>query len=167
MDVGVGDVVVVQLRGFGAWLIRVGAWLKGKPTHSNHVAIVVSDSDVVEAWPGGVRRSSIGSYLSMRWTLVNDLEPKTAQQRADIASLAISFLKTPYDWDAIAEDTTNALSIQDPLIRDWKENGPPPKSFVCSSLAAYIYGKVGLQAPYGGRFVTPADWAELIQVSNW
>jgi len=47
-----GDVVVVQLSGFGAFLIRLGALLKGHPFHANHVAIVTGDDEVIEAWPG-------------------------------------------------------------------------------------------------------------------
>ncbi|MGH3536650.1 MAG: hypothetical protein ACRDQG_18305, partial [Pseudonocardiaceae bacterium] len=66
-----------------------------------------------------------------------------------------------YDWAAIAADTGNVFDLDDPFVAQWPSTGVPA-TFVCSSLAAYVYGKVGLDCPSGGRFVTPGDWAAWV-----
>ncbi|MGH3631838.1 MAG: hypothetical protein ACRDRL_30915 [Sciscionella sp.] len=145
---------------FGA-LIRLGARLRGRPHRDNHVAIVVDAAGgIVEARPEGVRRGSISEYSS-KYSLTNVNQPKTTDQRSQVAAVALSLLDHGYDWAAISADVTNVFDIDDPLVKDWAD-GTTPARFVCSSLAAYVYTKAGLDCPKGGRFCTPGDWARFV-----
>ena len=60
--------------------------------------------------------------------------------------------------------------------RLWKAKGygadEVPAQVVCSSLADYVYSKVGLASPDmvdgdGVRFTTPADWDLFIDTEAW
>src|SRR5262249_12912450 len=42
-----------------------------------------------------------------------------------------------------------------------------PGHVVCSSLAAYLYAKAGLEHPPGDRLVSPPDWQQLLIENRW
>ena len=170
--VDVGDVLCVRTTGFFSWLIRLGARLQGKPATIDHMAIVHHvDPDgtpwVVEAWaPVGVRMINGSGYLASPWTITNAGQPKTAEQRVQVASVAESLVRHGYDFAAIAQDAMALFHIRDPLIRAWLPDKTPAR-FVCSSLAAWCYMLADLDEPNGGRFIAPADWVALIDARNW
>lgn len=156
-----GDVIVVRSVGPLAWLIRLGAWIQRKPHNQDHVAIVIDDAGtVVEASPFGVQLGHVADYEA-KWTISNASQPKSDSQRAEIAALAKSFLRYGYDFEAIAADASNVFDLHDPWVSDWTPDRVP-HTFVCSSLAAFVYGRVGLGCPVGGRFVEPCDWTAWI-----
>lgn len=168
--VDVGDILVVRCRGILPRLIDLGAWLRHEPRR-DHVAIVYHINDdgepwVVEAEPGGVRIASGAVYVADPRTITNAAQPKTAEQRAAIAATATSFVDAPYDWAAITQDVTSVLDLRDPYVHEWLP-GSVPSHVVCSSLASYVYAKVGLAEPVGGRFCTPADWARFILANHF
>lgn len=165
MPAASGDVAVVRTKGWGAFLIRLGARLRRQPHTQNHVVIVVDNlRTTVEAWPGGVRKGSLDDY-DARFTSTNFAQPKTAEQRQAVVDVATSLLSYGYNWAAIARDTANVFDL-DRKSRQWATSDEPT-SFVCSSLADYIYFKVGLPCPNEGEETTPADWAAFILRSGW
>lgn len=166
VTVDTGDVLAVRTRGVFPRLIDLGAFLKHEPHTADHIAIAhdfppPGNLRVIEAEPGGVRLGPGSGYVGSRWTVTNAAQPKTAAQRQQVVAVAQSFLATPYDWAAISADAGNVFDLRDPWVRDWPVDGPPHR-VVCSSLAAYVYEKVGLACPVGGRFVTPAQWVAFI-----
>jgi hypothetical protein len=76
-----------------------------------------------------------------------------------------TMLGTPYDWAAIVADGGADLHLDTAWLPVW--NGTVPGHVVCSSLAAYAYGKAGLPGPAGGRQVQPADWDTFILTRAW
>ena len=154
-------------------LIRVGEALKGEPAVANHV-IVVTHLDQVGRWmgiqgqPGGVGPVDCSRVLSSNLTRSNHAQPRDnshGQTALFLASCARS-LGIEYDWVGIAEDTLDALHLQDmsavidPLWR-WPSKGNElPGHVVCSSLAAMLYERAGWDHPDLGteRVCEPSDW---------
>jgi hypothetical protein len=167
-----GDVVCVRTpsKVFGP-LIRFGAWLRGKPATVDHVA-VVHHRDLagilwaVEGRPGGVGWVDVTQYDN-RWLVSNAAQPKTDEQRHQVCDFAEQSLRVPYDWSAILQDAMNALHVRDLWAsRDYGDK--PPGHVVCSSLAAWIYRRVGLAEPCGpARACEPCDWARFIADRAW
>lgn len=176
MDVKPGDVVLVRTNGIVGAVIRLGAALLDRPNVHNHVAIVhhLDAAGVlwgIEGRPGGVGWVDMAQYLADPYSLSNNGQPKTDDQRSKVAEAAYSMLKVPYDWSAIATDALKALRL-DRLwqVKDYGE--AVPGQVVCSSLADYIYARVGLASPGltdgdGVRFTTPADWDAFIDTKAW
>lgn len=167
MAIRTGDVIVVRTPGWGALLIRFGAWLHKKPSSIDHVAVVVDDKGtVIEAEPNGVRLGTVASYDG-KYLISNPSQPKSDEQRANVAKLAMQYLGDHYDWEAIAEDAAAELGIHHWVFFKTWVKAVVPKSFVCSSLAAYIYALAGLESPTEGRWTTPADWAAFIHDNHY
>jgi hypothetical protein len=165
-----GDVLVIRTGGLAAAMIRLGAALAGRPNLSNHVAVVHhTDAHgtvwVVEGRPGGAGWRDAGSYLASPWTLANTAQPKTPAQRETVRKIMEAMLGTAYDWDAIVADAGVDLHMDRAWLPDW--HGTVPGHVVCSSLAAYAYGKAGLPCPPGGRTCQPSDWSAWILTRAW
>jgi hypothetical protein len=167
-SVDIGDVLVTRE---GPWwvsaAIRFGARLRNRPGHCNHVIVVHHRDEAGTLWgiegrPGGVGWRDLSGPLSWPLTNANNHQPKTDEQRAQLADIMVEMLGRPYDWRGIAEDTRQALgrSWGIAIAREWKD-GDVPGEVVCSSLADYAYERVGLQNPGGGKITrgtTPGDW---------
>ncbi len=167
-DVQPGDVILVRTGSVAGAAIRLGAALLGRANLQNHVAIAHHVDEAGRLWvlegrPGGVGWRDARAYLASPWTVNNAGQPKAAGQRAQICELAKGMLGEKYDWSAVIADAMQAARIPDLWRRDW--NGHAPGAVVCSSFAAYLYGKAGLDRPApsaGGRYVEPADWTDFI-----
>lgn len=166
--IDVGDVLVVRGTDWAARLIRLGSALLDEPNLDNHVAIVHhQDANglwwTIEGRPGGVGWAAAQEYLTSPYTTNNVAQPKTAAQRDQIATVARGMLGTPYDWTGIVADAMGDVGVQDLWAQDWHGQGPPAH-VVCSSLAAWVYQKAGLDVPttHEARLTTPADWERFI-----
>lgn len=163
-----GDILAVRSTGLAGRLIRFGAAIRDEPNLVNHIAIVHHADAHGTLWclegrPGGVGWRDARDYLASRWTVTNIAQPKTGTQRQAVTSGAEALIGTSYDWEAIAADTAQALGV------DWAPtwHGNVPGHVVCSSLAAYLYGRAGLARPAGSREVTPADWLTFIITNDY
>lgn len=172
-DLGVGDVLAVRTGGLAAWAIRFGARLRGLPSSVNHIAIMTHWTDGVpygiEGRPGGVGWVDLRSYLASPATVSNQGQPRTPEQRSAVRDALTALVGTPYDFAAIAADALDDLDLPALWAEDWDGKGTPGH-VVCSSLAAYVYGRAGLARPLGstdGRRVQPAHWADFIQRKAW
>lgn len=174
LEVLPGDVLLTRDPTFWARLIRIGAAMRDQPDSWNHV-IIASHTDKlgtawgIEARPGGVGWVDLAPWLASRWTITNAAQPKTDPQRADVVLAAKGMLGTPYDWAGIVADGMAAIDAA--YLWRVKDFGAtaPPAHVVCSSLASWIYSRVGLAAPAVSRSrgVTPADWASFILRKDW
>ena len=166
-----GTVLVTRSGGIAAFFIRLGAALRGRPNLGNHVAVAHHTDDkgtlwVVEGRPGGVGWRDATAYLASTWTLTNVTQPLTDAQRAAICTQMESLLGSAYGWDAIAADALDDLGM---ALPGWDATfkGQVAGHLVCSSLAAYAYGKAGVPHPPGGRRCQPGDWSEFVLRRAW
>ena len=168
-----GDIVCTRNpKGFTARMIRLGAALLDRPNTVNHV-IVVSHRDPagtlwgIEGRPGGVGYVDMKNAVRSPYTLNNGKQAKTEEQRQMVVHVAKGLIGTPYDWQGIIADGMKAIHAQELWCSSWK--GQVPAQVVCSSLADWVYDKVGLESPGAvfDRTVTPGDWADLITVRRW
>ena len=165
-----GDVLCTRAGGIVPALIRLGAAFRDKPNVVNHVAVVhhldaKGEWVCIEGRPGGVGWAPAAKYLDSPWTLTNVGQPKTAKQRAAIVEASEPLIGRDYDWGGIALDAIEALGINVPdrWVGQWDA-----AHVVCSSLAAYVYDRVGLRRPAGDlRTRTPGDWAAFILSHNY
>jgi hypothetical protein len=171
--VGIGDLLLTRGSSWVDRLIRIGAAFLDEPNIDNHVAIVHHQDDngnwwAIEGRPGGVGWADARKYLASRFTSNNVLQPKTDEQRAQVAKAAEGMLGVAYDWSAIIADGAMALHLKDLWAQDWQGKGAPAH-VVCSSLAAYVYGEVGLERPtlHEPRETTPGDWEQFTLANNY
>lgn len=171
--VDVGDVLVIRTGGWGAALIRLGAWLAHEPDQWNHVAVVHHKDSAgvwwgIEGRPGGVGWVDVRGYLNDKRTISNAAQPRTPAQRLMVTSTVQQMLGTEYDWVGIGADACADLSLPALFAQDWKGGGAP-LHVVCSSLAAYAQRKAGLHYPliHPDRFCQPDDWAAFIEKAAW
>lgn len=171
-----GDVVAVRSTSRNFWqrlfarLIRFGAALEDKANLVNHIVIVHHRDAAGVLWgiegrPGGVGWVDLAEYDN-KYLASNTAEPKSANQREDICGYAMGLLGVAYDWLAIGVDATTAAHLTE-LWGDREWGDRPPAHVVCSSLADYVYDRVGLAHPGNGRYTTPADWYELFLTNGW
>jgi hypothetical protein len=165
-----GDVILARSGGFAGAMIRLGAALRNAPNLSSHVAVahhVDAHGTLwcVEGRPGGVGWRDARAYTRSAWTLTNAGQPKTDLQRVAACKVMAALVGTAYDWEAVVADGAADLHLDTAWLPAW--NGTVPGHVVCSSLAAYAYGKAGLPCPAGGRQVQPADWDAWILTRAW
>ena len=167
-----GDVWSVNTgNSTAAKLIRFGEWLHRAPSMANHVVGV--HHSIRTGWsgiagkPGGVGWEDLTRYTKNKNTVSNQDQPKTPEQRQAICDSGVHMLGVSYDNDAILADAMIDLGLT-ALYSDWKGQGWPAH-VVCSSLWAYIYGKVGLAHPAVGheRFCQPSDWTRFSLTKAW
>lgn len=108
---GVGDLLFTRSSGWAARMVRLGEALRDEPNLDNHVA-VVHHQDAAGVWwaiegrPGGVGYADARHYLSSRWSNDNIGQPKTDDQRAQIAAVAEGMLRTPPPTTGAASSPT-------------------------------------------------------------
>jgi hypothetical protein len=161
-----GDVLAVRTTGLAAGLIRFGEALSGKPNLDNHVVLVHHEDPQGRWWglegrPGGVGWCDIRAYLADRWTVNNCGQPgRDAEGRARVCAAAVQMLGTPYDWEAITDDTLRAFHMADVWRSNW--GGVAPGHVVCSSYTAFLYQREGWKRPnVAGRDTEPGDWSQF------
>jgi hypothetical protein len=152
-------------------MIRFGSAFRDKPNLQNHVAVAHHTDEhgtlwCIEGRPGGVGWRDATTYTSSAWTLMNTDQPFTDTQGLLIAKSMEALLGTKYDWDSIAADALADLGMHLPGWNSkWK--GLVAGQVVCSSAAAYAYGKAAVAHPAGDRGVQPADWSQWILTKGW
>ena len=168
MMVGPGDVLLTRGTGWVPRLIRLDAAAVGKPTSGNHIAVLHHrDHDgtwwAIEGRPQGIGWADARRYLDSRETITNVGQPKTDRQRQEITAAAERMLGVTYDWRAVLTDALMVAHLQSLTNRRWRTQAAPGH-VVCSSLAAYLYHRAGLDHPtdHKPRYTTPADWEDFI-----
>jgi uncharacterized protein YycO len=141
--------------------IRIGEWADGKGfSKYAHAGILLDDSTVVEAEPGGARIRPMTEYPAdlMVWSTW-DLTPG---QRTSIVAAARGLEGTPYsflDYFAIA---AHRFRLPLPGLRRYVASSG---HMICSQLVDEAYSRAGVHLFTDGRwpgFVTPADLAAVL-----
>lgn len=161
-----GTLLACRSTGFAGRMIRLGAALRDQPNLDNHIALVHHTDRHGTTWclegrPGGVGWRDARDYARSRWTVSNAGQALTSDDRHELAKDGLALIGTAYDWEAIAADGLKSFGI--PLDLAWAPGpgGSVNGHVVCSSYAAYLYGRRNLARPEGDRLVTPADWVDL------
>lgn len=155
-----GDFGLVHVDGFTGKLISTGQRIVGSGSYFTHAFLVVENGDVVQAQPGGAERVSLSEALNGRTRVAYSDFALTDAQRAEIVSVALSLVGTPYsfvDYAAIgAYRLTPFHWFEDFVSSDGH--------LICSQLVEEAYMKAGLllfpRRPTGD--VAPGDLARLI-----
>jgi cell wall-associated NlpC family hydrolase len=126
----------------------------------NHAGIYIGANQVIEAQPGGAKRSPASHYAHATWSHY----PLTPEQRGNIGLAAISLEGTPYGFlDIVALAYAKILGRACPkFIRKWVERSD---RLICSQLVDLCYQRAGIQLFADGRpneDVTPGDLYDLI-----
>jgi len=171
-EVQPGDLLATRSGGWAGMMIRLGSAFRDQPNLHNHIAIVTHTDGAGTTWcvegrPGGFGWKDAASYLNSKWTVHNRVQPKTLAQRHQVMAGAREMVGADYDWLAIAHDAAGAFGLDKVWKLKWGKDGEVPGQVVCSSAAAYLYAKAGLDHPGGDREVTPADWTELWVEKGW
>lgn len=130
---------------------------------ANHCAIVVSETEVIEAWVPNAHVRPLSDYDGMR-VAFNDHEPLTPQQRAQVVAFAYSSLGWRYDYLHFF-----ALGFYHLLGLDTLARFPhAPASSICSRLVTLAGAAAGLDWTGGvhQNYVTPATLARRIDLEN-
>lgn len=166
-----GTVLAVRSKGWAGGLIRFGAALRGEPNIQNHIAVAHHMDPVGTLWciegrPGGVGWRDATTYLESAWTLTNIAQPFTDQQGVQIAAHMEALIGTAYDWSSICADALSDLGMHLPgWDSQWR--GQVAGHVVCSSAAAYAYGKACVPHPPGDRGCQPSSWSQWILTRGW
>ena len=151
-------------------------WATSSPF--NHAGLCVDARTVIEAQPGGARRSPIDGYLGAN-TVWSTGYALTAAQRTAIVAAAVTLLGTPYGWGdiaaiALAQQRLGRFHRIDALIPYgrqpwWVRRLARPDRLICSQLVdlAHLLGGVHLFAdgrPSG--LCSPGDLGRLLTVGG-
>jgi hypothetical protein len=155
-----GDFGLTRITGYVGTLIRIGQWLNGDGWRDyQHAFIVVGDTRVIEAQPGGARYNSLSAYPDAAYSSW----PLTAEQRARIVWTAVDMKGTPYsalDYFALA---LRRFHIPAPWLRRYIESS---KHDICSQLVDACYQAAGVQLFTDGRwngYVTPLALDQVLE----
>jgi uncharacterized protein YycO len=151
-----GTYACVRTGGFLPWLIRLGT-----RSSYNHAFIVVDDTRIIEADPGGARWNTLDAYAGHQ-LVYNNNEPITDDQRKQVVARAETFIGTPYGWTDIARLSLRSLGLNWAWLT---ARADKDKAVICSQLVAICGDSAGLDWNCGRdtpAAVTPGDLAARI-----
>jgi hypothetical protein len=178
-DLRPGDVLLTHSEGWGSWLIRLQAFLSGKPSLHNHIAIFthVGVDGVprgLEGRPGGFGWRDLRGYLDAPATISNAWQPgRTDEDRRTLVATLTEMVGTPYDFEMFAMAGAELFDRRAAELveadTEWPE-GHPPSHVVCSSVLDWGYEDRRWENPGGlavTRWTKPADWTALVVGNRW
>lgn len=152
-----GDFAVV-LKTKGILVEDLVSW--GSKSKAIHSILAISDTQIVEAMPGGAKLSHIDKYPNAVWS---ELDLST-DERANISDYGFELIGTPYNWiDDAAIGLAKRLGVHSPK---WVWNRlSDPRHLECAQLVDYAYQLAGIHLFFDGRLpgqVSPGDLFNLI-----
>lgn len=163
-----GDFGVVQMGGNGGKWIRIGQFAAGvlandgtEDENFQHAFIYLGGGEIVEAEPGGARRTQI-HYGKVLWS--TGIIPLDFAQRMLIVEAAKKYVGTPYsaaDYFAIAALRLHA-GVLVPALKTYVETS---KHMICSQLVDQCYQDAGIHLFKDDRwpgYVMPSSLAGLL-----
>jgi len=155
-----GDIGLTSIDGPVGWGIRAGQWLNGDGFGQyEHAFVVVSDTELVEAQPGGARVRPLSDYPHAVFVCPADL---TVAQRDAVCAAARGYLGTPYSFADYAAIAVHRLHLPLPGLRRFVASS---RHMLCSQLADQCYQDAGVQLFNDGRWpgwVTPGSLYDLL-----
>lgn len=147
-----GDIGLTRIHGFTGFWIGLGQLLNGDASRYTHAFIVLEDSTLIEAQPGGAVIRPLSEYdgedvLYSKFDL-------TDEQRAIIVATARNLEGTPYSFLDYLFLLLYRLRIRIPWITKRVESN---EHMICSQLVEYAYEKAGIDLVPNSKpnYVTP------------
>jgi uncharacterized protein YycO len=157
-----GDIGLTTITGPVGTAIRLGQWLNGDGfSQFEHAFVVVSDTELVEAMPGGARIAPLTEYdgRHVAYVAPGNL---TDGQRILIAECARQLVGTPYSFADYAALAAHRFHLPLPGLRQYVADS---RHMICSQLADEAYRRAGIALFTDRRwpgYVTPADLWQLL-----
>jgi len=161
-----GDIGLSRITGFTGLFISFGQWLIGDASRYTHAFIVVDDTTVVEAMPGGASYGSLQHYLDNGAVFSSGKIVPTDEQRAFIVTDARSLIGTPYSFLDYLAIGLHRLGMRPRFIEKYVSSN---KHMICSQLVDYVYCRAGIHLFFDARLsqnVTPGDIANVL-IEEW
>lgn len=162
-----GDFGLVKMGGTGGKWIRIGQFAAGvlsgdgtEDENYQHAFVYVGGGNIVEAEPGGAKRTAI-HYSNVLWS--TGIIPLDLAQRMDIVEAADKYVGTPYsaaDYFAIAAMRLHA-GVLVPGLKDYvKSSG----HMECAQLVDQCYQDAGVHLFHDrwSGYVMPSSLAGLL-----
>jgi len=163
-----GQFGVVRTTGTYSTLIRI---FQSRRRHHppslasyTHAFTAISETELVEAWPGGARKAPISEYQNILWSRFN----LTTAQRHTIVDFTEAHIGDQYAWEdipliGIALLTRSATPTWlEHIIRN-------PKRWLCSSLVDAAFNAADIHLFHGvpPSAVFPSMLAQYVHDKGW
>lgn len=153
-----GDIGLVAIEGRIGAGIRVGQWLVGDGyAHYEHAFVRISETEVVEAEPGGARLGWLSKYTPSEVVWLRCPE----QFRLKVVTTAINMIGVPYSFLDYLAIALHRVRIPAPHLRQSIEDSG---HMICSQLCDRAAELGGWHLFDDGRwhgYVTPGDLYQL------
>lgn len=180
LDLRPGDIILLQIKGWVGWLVRLLQLLNGDASKWTHVAIVLDDETVFEAQPGGAVITPLKEYADRPGRIVRFYQQPgrlaglavpyrlralddvmTERLRQEIVRTARRHVDIGYNWGTYVYLATYRVGVRPRWLR-WRVQNDD--RLICSQAADLIYDLCNVhlfadeRMPYD---VTPGDLATL------
>jgi len=164
-----GDFLLTDIDGLVGVGITIGQIILGDSSPFEHAALVISETEVVEAMPGGAIISPLSKYLGPERThralfVQVPLEP---WQRGLVAQIGRELEGTPYSFLDYLSIALAHLRIRPQFVVNRVATS---KHLICSQLVDFALQQASFQLFDDGRFhgdVTPGDLYRLVHSRPW
>jgi hypothetical protein len=160
-----GDVVLVEGRGFGAGLVKLGNWWtrifgSKKGIQYSHIGIMISDTEIVEAIGNGVVRRDFPYKKRYQIYRYKDLSPEA---KIKLAEVAISQIGDKYNYPLLISLGVLKFLRLEKIVPMSSNMGK-----ICSLVVAKCYDAIGyrFRPSEDIELVDPADIAEDILINH-
>lgn len=159
-----GTVGLSRIGGATGAAIWVGQLLIGDGAPVTHAFVVVSDTEVVQAMPGGAEIAPLADYLDRAGVWFTRSYPLSGSQRAGIVDAARTLVGTPYSFADYLSLAAHRFRIPAPHLRRYIADSG---HMICSQLVDECYLRAGVHLFADGRWpgdVTPGDlWRVMVR----
>ena len=149
-----GDIGLTKIGGILGWFVSLGQHLTGDSSRYTHAYIVLDDSTVLAAQPGGARIDPLENYKNKAVYIQLDL---TDDQRRQIVIEARKLVGVPYSFLDYLAIALLHWGFKPRWLRSYIKN---KGHMICSQLVDEVYRRVGINLFNDGREpqdVTPGD----------
>ncbi len=160
-----GDFGLSIIEGRVGALVNIGQAIIRDSSEFTHAFIVISETQVLEAMPGGARIAPLSSYSDRR-VLMSDI-PLTDENRRAIVNVARALEGTPYSFLDYFYLALKHYGINIPWLRNHIKN---KGHMICSQLVDFCYQAAGVHLFNDGRLsqdVSPGSLARALYANNW
>ena len=166
-----GDFICTRTNTAAAWLIRLGALIRGHDANVNHVVLFHHIDNAGIAWgidanPKGVGwRNDIHKLANQPFSVDNRHQPKTPEQRAGVCRSMERLLESTYGWATILGDALETVGLPTPWDDQWQVGVPP--HVVCANAIDWSMENVGLPTPAADMSLQPGELAAWARRRGW
>lgn len=180
LDLRPGDIILLQIKGFTGFMVRVMQWFNRDTSKWTHAGMVLDDDTLFEAQPGGAVITPLAEYadrpgvrvafyqkpvnlagkaIAYKHAPLDDVIKDS--RRANMVTQARSMVKLGYNWTTYFYLAAYRLGIRSRWLK-WRVQNSD--KVICSQAVDLIYDDNTIHLFADGRMpydVTPGDLARL------